>query len=256
MNRRARDRLTTHKVFDEVVFSSLDWPWKTVRLEHDTLQDYSQRSSSAIISLAELYHENSKLFTQKLPDLAATRIDSDQLRRGFLERRSSAVVNVPEVNVTVECRKMLSAIVHASSAELFYAIELRLATENMLLFHEPVSDKLQLLKRISADERIRVRNALRLLAPHDEREHTGPVLFVVGNFARNDLLFGSRGYRRTLIDAGRVTQGVLAIARQVGLAARLRTEFADRDLDLVVEADGVEEGVVIAIELESTNDVI
>jgi hypothetical protein len=256
MNRRTRERLSTQKMFDEVVFSSIDWPWKTVRLERDTLQDYCQRPASAIISVAELYHENSKLFPQRVPELAVTRVESDKVRRQFLQRRSSTAADAPAVNLAPECRRMLSAVTQQIPTDLFYAIELRLAAGDMLLFHEPISDKLQLLKRISADEQTRLRNALRLLAPSGEREHTGPVLLVVGNFARNDLLFGSRGYRRTLIDAGRVTEGVLGIARQAGRAARVKTEFTDRDVDVLVEADGVEEGVVIAIELGSANDVI
>jgi hypothetical protein len=242
-------------VFDEVVYSSLDWPWKTVRLEHDTLQDYCQRSTSATVSVAELYHENSKLCPQKLQDLAVTRLDSMEVRREFLKRRSSAVAEGPEVMLASECRRILSAVPRAISSELFYAVELRVASGNMLLFHEPLSDKLQLLKRITAEDQTRLHNALRLLAPSDDREQAGDVLLLVCNFARNDLLFGSRGYRRTLIEAGQITEAVLQISQQVGLFARLRTEFTDREVDLVVEADGVEEGVVVAIELRSSKNV-
>jgi len=254
MNRRTQEQLSPQKVVDDVVFSSLDWPWKTVRLERDTLQDYCQRLTSPLFSVAELYHENSKLFPQKLSDLTATRVETDEVRRKFLQRRSSALPDTPEVRLAPEFRKMLSGLIQAVPAHLFYAIELRLVTEDLLLFHEPLSDKLQLLKRISADELKRLRNALRLMAPSGEPEHLGPVLFLVGNFARNDLLFGSRGYRLTLIEAGRVIESVLGVAREVGLAVRLRTEFTDRDLDLLLEADGVEEGVVIAIELANTSD--
>src|SRR4030095_9500861 len=112
--------------------------WKTVRLEHDTLQDYCQRPGSPITSVAELYHENSKLFPQKLQELTVTRLEGDELRRQFLEPRSRAVGDAPELKLAAQCRKMLSAVIHTIPPEIFYAIELRLAAGGILLFHEPV----------------------------------------------------------------------------------------------------------------------
>jgi hypothetical protein len=253
MTRRTREQQSTKSIFNEVVFSSLAWPWKTVRLERDTLQDYCQRPSSATISIAELYHENSKLFLQKLPELAVTRIELAKVQREFLKRRSSATSNTPAVNVPSKFRQLLSATVSTTPAELYYATELRLVLGEMMLGHDPLADRVHLLKRMSLENWTRLRKALSLVARPGEQEHNGPVLLIVCNFARYDLLFGSRGYRRTLIEAGRVADAVLGIARQHGLSARLTTEFADRDLDCLAEADGIEEGVISAIELGNSD---
>jgi hypothetical protein len=72
---------------------------------------------------------------------------------------------------------------------------------------------------------------------------------VIGNFARNDLLFGARGYRRTLIEAGRVTEKIRELAVALKLGPRLRLEFADRVADEILECDGVEERILAVVEL-------
>jgi hypothetical protein len=247
MIRRSQERLTPKKLIDEVVFSELDWPGKTVRLERDTLQDYCQRPASAQPSIAELYHENSKLFPQMAGELAAARVDIDGVRREFVRRRASALAHSPQAELSATRRELLTGIARAVPHELFYAIELRIAEESVLASHEPLLDRLHLVKRLSGDDTARLAGALRLL--EGSKVPPPPVLFVIGNFARNDLLFGTRGYRRTLIEAGRVMEASLGIASRLGLAAQPCLEFADRTLDFILEADGVEEGILLAIEL-------
>lgn len=252
---RTQERLGTKKFFDEVTFSALAWPSKSVRLERDTLQDYCQRSATAGISVAELYHENSKLFRRMLSELAVTRVDAGQVRSEFLERRSAVVRSTPEAHLEPPWKQVLSSVVRETQPGLFYAIELRLAAPNALLFHEPVSDRSQLVKRFSKIDTDMLRAALALTAGPGNPDPQGSVLFVIGSFARNDLLFGPRGYRRTLIEAGLVTEKVLRITECSGLSPRLFLEFADRDLDLLLEADGIEEGVIAAVALQNGNDV-
>jgi hypothetical protein len=79
-------------------------------------------------------------------------------------------------------------------------------------------------------------------------------LFVVGRFGCNEVLLGARGYRRTLVEAGRVLEQVLMQARQFGLRATSSFEFFDRVLDEVIEADGTEEGIVAVVHLDGVTD--
>lgn len=249
MIRISQEQLTPKKLMDEVVFSALDWPGKTVRLERNTLQDYCQRPASARLSIAELYHENSKLFPALVAELAASGLDSDGVRLEFLQRRSEALTKSPQAELSLSRRELLREIAQAVQPELFYAIELRIAENGTLASHEPLADQLPLLKRLSPDDTTRLTEAIHLLEAAD-----GPpsdLLFVMGNFARNDLLYGARGYRRTLIEAGRITEAALGIAARLGMPPRLRLEFADRALDIVLEADGTEEGILAVIELGS-----
>ncbi len=84
MFRRSQEPPNAKKLMDQVVFSALDWPGKTVRLERNSLEDYCQRPSSSRLSIAELYHENSKLFPAMVAELAAATLDSDGVRLEFL----------------------------------------------------------------------------------------------------------------------------------------------------------------------------
>lgn len=255
MIRRTQEWLSANKLMDEVMFSALDWPGKTVRLERDTLQDYCQRPSSAGVSVAEVYHENSKLFPQMREQLTATRVDVDEVRSEFLRRRSVALADIGEAKLDPAERALFTAFLRAVPPKLFYAIELRVAVGGMLAAHEPISDRLLLVKQLSDRDIYTMRTALRLVAASGEPAHSGGVLFVIGNFARNDVLFGARGYRRTLMEAGRVIEGILRTAAHDAGDTRVRLEFDDRTLDLVLEADGVEEGILAAVELEKSDRV-
>jgi len=249
MIRRSQEPPTAKKLMDQVVFSALDWPGKTVRLERNSQEDYCQRPSSSRLSIAELYHENSKLFPAMVAELAASTLDTDGVRLEFLRRRAEALSQNQQMEVSHPLRELLTQIADVVQPELFYAIELRIAENGTLASHEPLADRLFLVKRLSSGDRTRLTEAIRLFD-----ESSGPArdsLFVIGNFARNDLLFGARGYRRTLIEAGRVTEAVLGIAARLGLTARLLIEFTDRALDGVLEADGTEEGVLAVLELGS-----
>ena len=60
--RRTRRSLSANDFLAEVRNLSLDWPGKTVRLERNSLHDHWQQPASSQPAIAELYHENSKLF--------------------------------------------------------------------------------------------------------------------------------------------------------------------------------------------------
>ena len=83
MKRRTQLTITPQRLFNEALNTPLQWPWKTVRLERNSLQDYRQRPSTAHFSVAELYHENSKLFPQMLPELAVACVEGDEFRHEF-----------------------------------------------------------------------------------------------------------------------------------------------------------------------------
>ena len=52
-----------------------------------------------------------------------------------------------------------------------------------------------------------------------------------------------------------MTAGLLAEARRLGLAAVPIFEFTDRDADAVMEADGIEEGTLVALAIGEADDV-
>src|SRR5688572_19005818 len=92
MNNRHARPLDALRIFERVKYSSVDWPLKTIRLEPDTLEEYNQRMVTPRLFVAELYHENSKLFGGMVDRLVATGLDTDDVRREFLRRRHASLV--------------------------------------------------------------------------------------------------------------------------------------------------------------------
>jgi hypothetical protein len=255
VRRRSDAEVNSQALLAELCHPRLDWPGKTVQLERDSLLDYRHRSTSPNVSVAELYHENSKLYPNMLGELAATRVKVDDFRQEFVRRRAALVTErTPEPGLHRDYRRLLTALSKATRPELSYALELRVAADGLLAIHEPSTDTLRIVKHLSPGDLTKLGNALRLTVSSD-LVLQGPVLFVIGSFARNDVLFGPRGYRRTLLETGLMLAGLLAEAERLGLGAVSIFEFADRDVDAVMEVDGVEEGTLAALALGKVADV-
>lgn len=242
-------KMSTREVFEAISYSRLNWPGKTTPLGRDTLEDYLQRPGSASVSIAELYHENSKLHRSNAATLLAARTDADQFRHETLQRAASArrVSNRPSVvSIPEKLAAVLRAAKLATGLELFYAVELRLLLTDWLLLWDPSDEAFTVLKQLSEDDLAMLDAALDVIGARSGRQ-AGSLLFILGWFARNDLLLGARGYRRTLLDAGRALQALASEANALSLGTEVLTEFTDVDIDRVVEADGVEEGTVAVI---------
>src|SRR6266508_2408593 len=199
--RRNRPRYEPDDLLGLVLSAPLLWPGRTVRLERDSLLDCMGRSASAQVSVAELYHENSKLNRAHLP-------------------------------------------------ELFYAIELRLVTGADVYAYEPAAATFRLVKRLASHQIDELAAALGLMEPAHPSAGNLAYVLVLGCFPRNEILLGPRGYRRTLLEAGRIAAAVVREARRLGRRPAVRYEFDDREVDRLMEVDGVEESVVVAVELD------
>jgi hypothetical protein len=248
-SRRAR-ALTVERIFDQVTYAGVDWPLKTVRLERDSVEDFNQRIASPRVSLSEMCHENSKLFRGMLEELAATRVNAEEVRREFLRRREASMAGLAKGGGDERLEQLLRAITIACAPELFFAVELRVLDGHRILSHEPLSNRSCVVKDLTPDDGRRLREAVEIPGTGEATPGTGPLVFVVGNLARNDLLYGPRGYRRTLLEAGRIAQVALRAAADASIAARARFEFFDRVIDAVLESDGTEESTLAVIDLE------
>jgi hypothetical protein len=220
------------------------------------LIDFRQRSTTPRSSVSELYHENSKLYPQMLSELAASHADPGQVRREFVTGRATSTASTRSLEdwgLPAPLQALLQMIGAPDEIELFYAIEIRLLDGRHLGRYEPLGRRLQLIKDVSDEEIARLHRSLRLLNDA-EASASDALLFVAGCFARNELLFGVHGYRRTLLEAGRVTQTIHERGRAAGLIVRARFEFVHRDVDAVLELDGTEIGAVVACELQEVAD--
>jgi hypothetical protein len=250
-SRDAAGGISPGQFMSEVLNLPLDWPYKRVELGSLSHHRYRQRPLSRNVAIAELYHENSKLFAERLPELAADLIDPGALRSEFVRRRSVGRAGERLRPLELEARHR-SILATASSPEpiLSYAVELRVLQGEEIGLHEPVNDTLPIVRRLTRGDLAELTEALHLIVGTGEPLPDGPIVFVIGCFARNDVLWGPRGYRRTLLDAGMLAGRVLEAARQSGLSPRAIYEFDDHRVDAALDVDGVEEGTLVAIELE------
>lgn len=233
--------------FEAALYARLPWPGKTTRLERDSVHDLTGRASSAQIAVAELYHENSKLFRAKLAELAASELDVGAVRREFVRRRAATLASASLHQTEQPVRELLASVAREVDPGLFYALDLRLVLAGTVMLHEPVRDVLVEYKRLSAEDREELRAGVEPFGATGRADD--PLLFIVASFARNELLFGARGYRRTLLEAGRLANELLTRAESAGVTAGLLVDFDDWKVDAALEADGVEEGAVCLVEL-------
>jgi hypothetical protein len=185
-----------------------------------------------------------------LPELTASFVEVSRVREEYLRRRADVAQAHEAIEPWLDSRwrTVLTEVAHACDRELFYAVELFVVAASQLLIHEPVSDTLRLAKGLRTQEVELLEEALNLFATPAGRHHADPLVALVGHFSRNDVLFGARGYRRTILEAGRVAEEFLTAASRLGLFARPVYEFADRQMDEVVEADGIEVGTLILLD--------
>jgi hypothetical protein len=246
--RRNRIQYTADQLLNAVLFGALTWPGRTVRLERDSLLDYRNRPTSTQVPVAELYHENSKLSPELLPALALSAVDLGELRREFLRRRGalSRPAKGDQLGGMERWSELLGPVAERT-LERFYAIDLRVADGGAVAAYEPASNAFRLVKNLDDRERERLDRAVSLVDTGEGVPHPMPLLLVLACFPRNEIVFGQRGYRRTLLEAGQLTQDVVSSAAERGRTAHIHYEFADRDVDRIMEVDGVEYSTVIAI---------
>ena len=81
----------------------------------------------------------------------------------------------------------------------------------------------------------------------------GAILFITATFKRNQLKYGERGYRGILLDAGHVSQNILLSSVALGCGACVVVACLDDPINDFLQIDGVEESVLIAVSIGSTD---
>src|SRR5215210_4865347 len=121
MRLRTDTPLSTQKLLEEVLYQPLRWPWKTLRLGRNSLDDYHGRSTSQQAPIAELWHENSKLWPRRFRELTASRIDVPRFRQDYVHRKSRVTVGKREVPSRPGslARSILAALTKVVDPELF-----------------------------------------------------------------------------------------------------------------------------------------
>jgi SagB-type dehydrogenase family enzyme len=122
-----------------------------------------------------------------------------------------------------------------SSAGALYPLEVYVAAPDGHSVFDPLGRALVPLRTDDARRRIAA------AAAADELEDAGAIVVVTGIHKRTGWKYMERGYRHIWWDAGTMLANLLALAAADGLGPRLYTAFADRELNLALGVNGVDE---------------
>ena len=76
--------------------------------------------------------------------------------------------------------------------------------------------------------------------------HAAAILVVTAIFIRSRFKYGERSYRFILLEAGHLMQNLVLVGQALGLSVVPMGGFLDRELEGLIDVDGVEESVVYA----------
>lgn len=134
------------------------------------------------------------------------------------------------------------------SAGAFYPLELFVYATNVknlsqgLYHYNPVQRHVRLLQDGDCADKL-----IRLFVPNTLPVHTSLIIFVTAIFERVTLIYGNRGYRFALLEAGHVAQNINLIATSLRLGCLNIGGFVDRQVDKFLHLDGVTHSTVYVI---------
>jgi SagB-type dehydrogenase family enzyme len=109
--------------------------------------------------------------------------------------------------------------------------------------YDPLRDVLEDVRALEAEQ-------LRPLTPYpDVLVGAAAVVFVAATFWRSRFKYGQRGYRFALLEAGHVAQNVLLAATALSLASVPLGGFFDRQVNDLLELDGLHEAALYVLPL-------
>jgi len=231
---------------------------KTIELRRSPTNDATGRFVSRAPHIAELYHANSRISphepTNAVLDHAALAAARDWFyTSAFKPRADTFNLDVARrerviLDFTTVARAAGPAFARLGAPdipELAYAVDLLVLRGGAIYRLFPGADQLWLEHFVPADDLPRLHAALLGSAPP-----AATTLSVIGAAWRYMLLQGPRGYRRTLIDCGRLL-GVLrdAAGPEPG-SLRISLDFHDAVVDELLKLDGVERGTLAVLSFD------
>lgn len=228
-----------------------------IELRRDPYLDYRLRFAQSSPSVAELFHENSKLGRHILP---ATRIDEEKMQEIRNWYTSTAYrpdvedfVDIEAVYVQLEQLedgRLIEMVVRkAASEDLLFSLNLLFLLDGQLFLLPPTGSHAYKVKRFTPSDLQRLWAAV---LPEDGVPTDGtPILMIVGCPWRYMLLTGARGYRHMLVDAGRLIERMYTFATLSLTRLEVFRDFYDREVDSLLDLDGVEKSTLCVVVLSS-----
>lgn len=234
----------------------------SVELHRTPTTDYLSRFLSATPHIAELFHCNSRIaacsdantvLDRKALGVAhdwfydtAFKPDDDVYDR---EAAVQAGVLGAGEEISAPAVAALRWIASDDAPEICYALDLLVIDDSRVWRVLAGAPETWLERTLSSDESRALVTALPELDLDLDRG-LPPLIFVAGAPWRYMMLQGPRGYRRTLIDAGRLIGALVDHGRLGGSAVSVSVDFVDIEVDRLLRLDGVERSVLAVVSFD------
>lgn len=129
--------------------------------------------------------------------------------------------------------------------ELYAHIRAVTGLESGLYHFQATAGRLQRMRALPVDE------VARVFVQPDVIGSAATVILITAVFERTTFKYGERGYRFALIEAGHVAQNIDLIACALQLPAANLGGFFDREVEALLDIDGVEHSLLYAIAIGS-----
>lgn len=234
----------------------------SVLLERTAETEFRFRVNATQPHIAELYHVNSKLNPHSPLTVPTSPEKVAELRSWYFEtaydtepeeinEEEEASFRSPVAALPAPLARYLEAFTRSGPAtDLLYGVDLILLCESKLWRVVPEKDFLWLERHLKAEDEASARASV-LDLPSRAQEKAPWLLFVVGCPWRYMLMYGPRGYRHTLMDAGRLLAVLEDRARGAGLRTAVAQNFYDNRIDRFLYADGVERSALAVVALDA-----
>lgn len=236
-------------------------PGKLTRLAPSARSSYADRLLAGVPHIAELFHANSRLVPGGRRNVLLDPRELEHVRRWFFAsacqprerewdfaaaRRHGVLADLDDLEAStgLPLRKVLGDGI----AKSVYALDLLVVSGDAVRRVLPGDARMWLELPLGAEQRIALRRALP--AAGWPPNSAPPLLVLVGFPWRYMMLQGPRGYRRTLLDAGRVLATIEAAASAAGRPPlTVHYDFYDGALERALGLDGVERVPLAVVEL-------
>jgi nitroreductase family protein len=220
---------------------------RTVELGWSPSRDERTRSTSRTHNVAELFHLNSNL-SARTRRLVAPEDEVSATGRWFHETTYGVDPDGHGLITTDSLPDGLRSLLQpfsepGPSAALLFGIDLLVENRGSVYRQLPGRAALWHEVDVGSDERRAVCAAFTTGADVRVASHA----FLVASPWRLMGLLGPRGYRRALLDAGRVAQSLVSAATSTGVAAHVVSEFEDDILNQALLLDGLDRYVVAVV---------
>jgi hypothetical protein len=243
------------KLFEELIVPSPH----SIELERTAMSDFLQRLC-ATSHVAELYHENSKI----VPSSTVTVPEDDrklhEVREWFFTTAYALEESDVEPSEAHQIRIGLAGLPErlgslllpftqpGPASDLLYSVDLLVLHAGCLYRLIVRTEHLWVERSFSAADMEVLRDSVLDLSDLT-LARAEALLFLVACPWRYMLLYGPRGYRHTLLDAGRLLGRFEAAARRGNLPLSVAQNFYDARIDRLLLADGVERSTLAILAL-------